>query len=94
MLELQARERLRQQEDALLFPGGSPHGSPREGYTAPQARIGPSALYERLKKQLPGVLGTSALSALNDRACVCCTSCHRRTCQVHRRMPLSPAMGS
>lgn len=55
MLEQQARERLRQQEDASPFPGGSPHGSPREGHTAPQPRAGPSALYERLKKNLPGV---------------------------------------
>ena len=66
MLEQQARERQRQQEDASLFPGGSPHASPREGHTAPPARIGPSALYERLKKNLTGVLGTAALSALTD----------------------------
>ena len=64
MLEQQARERLRQQEDASLFPGGSPQASPREGHTAPQPRTGPSALYERLKKQLPGVQGASALSVL------------------------------
>ena len=66
MLEQQARERLRQQEDASLFSGASPPASPREGHTAPQPRIGPSALYERLKKNLPGVQGISALSVLTN----------------------------
>ena len=71
MLEQQAREVQRQQEDASLFPGGSPHASPREGHTASQPRIGPSALYERLKKNLPGVRGTSALSNLTNSYSQC-----------------------